>query len=377
MDTLSKLQLLADASRYDLACACGTKANDDHRQRTPDGMWLYPVQLPSGGTGIMLKTLLTNSCVNHCRYCPFRAGRDAPRCALEPEEVADTFMHFRRTRGVMGLFLSSGVQRDADHTMDRMLAAVKLLRHKHGFRGYVHLKIIPGASDAAIDDALSVASAVSLNFEAPTRSSFNALCPDKDYERHIVHPVRLISQLTGPGMRHAGVKQTTQFVVGAAEERDLDLLEAMSRLYGRLRMSRIYFSAYQRGTGEAGLPGEAPEKRAQSDGELLTREHRLYQVDFLLRKYGFQAGEIPVDGRGMLSLSIDPKEHWASLHPECFPVDVNAASRDELLRVPGLGPVTVDRVIAARRAGTRLGRLEDIGRPGKIMEKARGFLRFG
>jgi len=377
MDTLSKLQLLADASRYDLACACGTKANDDHRRRTPDGMWLYPVQLPSGGTGIMLKTLLTNSCVNHCRYCPFRAGRDGPRCALEPEEVADTFMHFRRTRGVMGLFLSSGVQRDADHTMDRMLAAVKLLRQKHGFRGYVHLKIIPGASDAAVESALSVASAVSLNFEAPTRTSFSVLCPDKDYERHIVHPVRLISHLTGPGMKHAGVKQTTQFVVGAAEERDRDLLEAMARLYGRLRMSRIYFSAYQRGTGDAGLPGEAPEKGSQSDGELLTREHRLYQVDFLLRQYGFQAGEIPVDGQGMLSLAIDPKEHWASLHPEYFPVDVNAASRGELLRVPGLGPIMVARVLAARRKGARLRRLEDIGQAGKLLCKAGAFLRFG
>ena len=174
MQATERLKLLADASRYDLSCACGTQ-KDEHRKRGPDGMWLYPATLPSGGTSIMLKTLLSSACAGDCRYCPLRSGRDTPRHTLAPEEVAEVFMEYVRRHHIHGLFLSSGVLRDPDYTMDRLVAVARILRRTHQYRGYLHLKVIPGASDAAIEETLSLASAVSLNVESPKRSAFAAL----------------------------------------------------------------------------------------------------------------------------------------------------------------------------------------------------------
>ena len=374
MDTREKLKLLAGASQYDLSCACGTRKNGDHRRRGSDGAWLYPVTLPSGGESIMLKTLLSNACVNDCRYCPFRTDRDNRRCTLEPEEVARLFLELVRQRGIHGLFLSSGVIRNADHTMDRLTAVARILRKKHRYGGYIHLKVIPGASDAAIEEAVSLANAVSLNVEVPTRSAFSTLCTTKDFDRDVVRPMKLISQLTAPGSRRSRVKQTTQFVVGAADETDIEIVTASSRLYDRLGVQRVYFSAYQRGLGDPDLPGEKP--RTSDPADLLTREHRLYQVDWLLRKYGFHADEIPFENDGSLSLKTDPKELWAQRHPEFFPVDVNRADKADLLRVPGLGPVTVARVLK-RRKQSRLRDIDSIGKWGKRLSKTARYVTFG
>jgi predicted DNA-binding helix-hairpin-helix protein len=374
VDTHEKLRLLADGSRYDLSCACGTKDGEDHRRRGPGGVWLYPTSLPNGGTSVLLKTLLSSACTNDCGYCPLRSDRDVRRCTLAPEEVARVFMDYVRAEGVFGLFLTSGVLRSPDYTMDRMLAAVRILRRRYEYRGYVHLKIIPGASDAAIEEALGLASAVSLNVEAPTRRTMAALSTRKDFERDIVQPMRLISRLTARGGPYAGVKQTTQFIVGASDETDTEIVRATFGLYKRLRLSRVYYSAYQRGLGDPALPGERREISGAQD--LLAREHRLYQVDFLLRKYGFRDDEIPFEPDGSLSLAADPKEIWARQHPERFPLDVNRADRWELLRVPGLGPVTVRRILEIRGGGGRLRRLEDLGRPGNRLRKAAGYVTF-
>lgn len=375
MDTQEKLAALADASRFDLSCACGTHDNDDHRRRGPDGVWLYPASLPRGGQCIMLKTLLSNACVNDCRYCPFRSDRDVRRATLRPEEVAQAFVDFSRRGGVHGLFLSSGVVRDADHTMAQMAAVARILRRKHDYRGFLHLKILPGASDAAIEDVLSLANAVSLNVEVPTAAAFAGLSRTKDYFRDIVRPLKRISQLTARGSRFGRVRQSTQFIVGASTETDAELVRATSALYERWSVSRVYFSAYQRGLGDPSLPGEQrPPARPE---DVLTREHRLYQMDWLLRKYGFGADEIPLEADGSLSLAADPKEVWAKHHPEFFPVDVNRAGREELLRVPGLGPVTVGRILEARRSGGRLRSLEEVGRPGKLLARAALHVKFG
>jgi predicted DNA-binding helix-hairpin-helix protein len=367
MDTEQKLRLLADASRFDLACACGTRANDDHRRRGQDGMWLYPVSLPNGGQSVMLKTLLSNACVNDCKYCPFRSDRDGPRCTLASEDVARVFMDYLQRRQVFGLFLSSGVIRDADHTMERMTAVAEILRRRYRFRGYIHLKIIPGASDAAIDKALALASAVSLNVEVPQRAAFALLSAKKDFDRDIVRPIRRISALTAPGSRHAGVKQTTQFIVGAAAEVDADIVKATFGLYRRLRLSRVYFSAYQRGLGDPDLPGE---RSAGTAADILTREHRLYQADFLIRKYKWSEEDFLFEGDGNLSLSADPKENWARRHPECFPVRLRTADRETLLRVPGIGPLTAGRILAARNSGAAW-RLEGLRLRGKRLEQVR------
>jgi len=372
MDTDKKLQILSDASRYDLSCACGTN-QDDRRKRTPEGVWLYPTSLPNGGTSILLKTLMSNVCTNDCRYCPFRSDQDARRVTLSPEEVARCFMGYVRRKRVIGLFLSSGVIGTPDDTMARMAAVGAILRGKYRYRGFLHMKIIPGSSQAAIDEILSLSSAVSLNVEVPTASVMKQLSAKKDFQRDIVDPIRRISALTSRGERFAGVKQSTQFIVGAADESDSQIVRAAYGLYKRLKINRVYYSAYQRGLGAAELPGE--NSAPVSPGDALTREHRLYQTDWLVRKYGFKDSEIPYGPGGNLSLEADPKEVWARRHPEFFPLDVNRADKFELLRVPGLGHVSVKRILELRANGGRVRRLSQIGKVGKRLAKAKRHLK--
>ncbi len=374
MDTQRKLEILADSSQYDLACACGTK-DQDRRKRSSEGTWLYPVSLPGGGKSILLKTLLSSVCVNDCKYCPFRSNRDVRRCTLKAEEIARIFMDYVRRKGIFGLFLSSGVIRNPDFTMDRMGAVARILRKQYQYRGYIHLKIIPGASDAAIEEIISLASAVSLNVETPRRSAMKQLSDQKDYDRDIVRSVKKISELTAPGSAYSRVSQTTQFIVGAADERDSEIVRATFGLYRRWRLNRVYFSAYQRGLGDSSLPGER--HPVGDPGNLLTREHRLYQADWLMRKYGFADDEIPFEADGNLSLQVDPKEAWARRHPEVFPMDVNRAGKFELLRVPGLGTVSVGRIMKMRTGGGKVRSIRQLGRYGKRLEKAAGYLKFG
>jgi len=370
MDVHEKLALLADASQYDLSCACGSH-DDDRRRRGADGLWVYPASLPRGGRSIMLKTLLSSTCVNDCRYCPLRRDQDVRRCTLTPDEVAKAFLEYVQRRNVFGLFLTSGVVRDADTTMDRMIAVARLLRYRHGYRGFLHLKIIPGASDAAIETALGLASAVSLNVEVPKGAALKAIAPQKDYVRDIVRPIQLISHLTSRGSRYARVKQTTQFIVGAATETDAEIVQATFGLYRRLHLERVYFSAYQRGLGDPALPGERSGGPARHD--VLTREHRLYQTDFLIRKYRWAPEDILFEADGSLSLAVDPKQRWADRHPEFFPVRALRADREALLRVPGLGPTTVARLIETRRQ-TVVRSLRDVGVRGRRLAKAETYV---
>jgi predicted DNA-binding helix-hairpin-helix protein len=377
-DTHQKLEILSDDAKYDLACACGTR-QDEHRTRGGNGRWIYPVTLPNGGTSVLLKTLISNVCSNDCRYCPLRQEQDIRRCTLSPEETARVFLDYHARREVFGLFLSSGVVGTPDATMERLNATARILRSKHQFKGYIHLKVIPGASDAAIDEAVSLASAVSLNIETPGAKHLARLSTRKDYLRDIIRPIKRISELTARGSRFAKVKQTTQFIVGPAGESDVEIVKYMWGLYDRLRLHRIYFSAFQRALGDASLSvepsGQPGPDAAARPGDPFMREHRLYQVDFLMRKYGFTDADIPCDEKGYLSLEIDPKEGWAARHPEFFPVHVNKASRSELLRVPGLGPVTVNRIVELRRT-QQVRDLHQIGRMGARLEKARSYLAF-
>ena len=371
-DTHQKLEILSDDAKYDLACACGTN-RDDTRRRGGDGRWIYPVTLPGGGQSVLFKTLISNVCTNDCKYCPLRQQQDIRRCSLSPEETVATFLDYFNRRKVFGLFLTSGVIGSPDATMDRLNTTARLLRQRHQFRGYIHLKVIPGASRAAIDEAVALASAVSLNIETPGAANLARLSSKKDYLRDIIDPIKHISQLTARGSRFEKVKQTTQFVVGPAGESDSEIVKYMWGLYDRLRLHRIYFSAYQKGLGDASLPAEGPGGDASTG--MFVREHRLYQVDFLMRKYGFTDSDILFDARGNLSLEVDPKEVWASGHPEFFPVPVNRASRRELLRVPGLGPMTVSCILQLRRT-QRIGRLEDLGAVGVRLRKAQPYLAF-
>ena len=370
-DTRQKLQILIADAKYDLACACN--CNDQGRQRGGDGKWIYPVTFPSGGKTTLFKTLISNVCSGDCKYCPLRAQVDIRRCTLAPQETATVFMDYLRQRKVFGLFLTSAVMGTADATMDKLNTTARLLRKKHGFKGYVHLKIIPGASDAAVEEALSLASTVSLNIETPGEKNLTKLSGRKDYVRDIIEPMKLISRLTSRGSKYERVKQTTQFIVGAAGEADAEIVKYTYGLYKRLGLHRVYFSAYQRGLGDPAIAGERIVQAGPAD--VFMREHRLYQVDFLIRKYGFADSEIVFDEAGNLSLATDPKEAWAQQHPEAFPVNVNRASRLELLRVPGLGPVTVNRIIDQREAG-RIRAIEEIGKVRGRLAKANAYLAF-
>jgi len=369
--TIEKLATLSRDSQYDLACACGTP-DDGHRRRSANDQWIYPVTLPGGGVTFLFKTLLSNECVNNCKYCPLRAGTDAGRCALSPEELAKAFLSYCRAGKVSGLFLSSSVRDNPDATMERINRTALILR-KQQFRGYIHLKVIPGASEAAIRQSVSLASAVSLNIETAGENNFRHLSTTKDYLKDIIRPIQLISRLTAKGSPYQRVKQTTQFVVGASNETDKEIIRYSWNLYRKLDLHRIYFSAYQRGAGDASLPGE---RSALSNRDLLTREHRLYQVDWLMRKYGFSADEIPVDGGGNLSLDVDPKEMWAKCHPEFFPVNINQGEPERLLRVPGIGQAAIDRILAFRSNGTRIRSLESLGKMTKTLKKAAPYVTF-
>jgi predicted DNA-binding helix-hairpin-helix protein len=369
--TIEKLRILSQDSQYDLACACGS-SKEDKRIRSQDGKWIYPVAMQDGRWTFLFKTLLSNVCVNDCKYCPLRANRDPRRCSLDPEEAARTFLDHYNAGKVTGLFLSSGLTGTPDNTMERINRTAAILR-RNDFRGYIHLKVMPGSSNAAIEQALSLANAVSLNIETAGEQNFKTLNTSKDYLTDVIGPIKLISKLTERGARYSRVSHTTQFIVGASNETDKDIVKYSWGLYKRLKLDRIYFSAYQRGAGEKDLPGESS---ACSNEDILMREHRLYQSDWLMRKYNFKENEIPFDEKGNLYIDTDPKEAWAKLHPEFFPVNLNKASRDELLRVPGFGYITVDQIIEGRGNGGSINSTLRLGKPGKRLNKASKYITF-
>jgi predicted DNA-binding helix-hairpin-helix protein len=332
----TKIAALSRSASHDLSCACGPS---NPRQRGADGLWIYPSALPSGQRVPMLKVLQSSGCERACIYCSERLGGRSPSLTLEPHELANAFLELHRQHQVFGLFLSSAIRGGAVATMDRMLGTVELLRARHRFKGYVHLKIIPGCRPDQVDRAMALATRVSVNMEAPAARHLSRIAPSKHFERQILAPMRQIAQAEADG-RFDRAGQTTQFVVGAAGESDREIVGAADKLYRDLRLDRVYYSSLQPqvGTPSAELP-HVP----------FVREHRLYQVDFLLRRYGFGFQEIGFDERGSLPLDVDPKTAWARRHPERFPVEVNTAPLSELLRIPGIGPRSAERIVKVRR----------------------------
>jgi predicted DNA-binding helix-hairpin-helix protein len=383
MDVRDKLDILSRDAQYDLSCACGTKNVEEHRFRGDNNSWVYPVTVASGGSGIILKTLLSNMCSSDCRYCPLRENVDSRRVSLSPDEIAKFFINFISHRPLIGIFLSSGIIRNADYTMDRLIGVATLLRYRYRYKGYIHIKIIPGASRAAIDSALSVASAVSLNIEAPGEKHFQLLSSKKRYQTDIIQTLQYISQQIQQNSRFKRVHTTSQFIVGASDESDKEILNYTYGMYDRLRMGRLYFSAYQAGLGEASLPGEirriekenAPFTLSGSltDDSLLNREHRLYQADFLFRQYKFTYDDLIFDQKGNLDLSEDPKMVWAHHHPEFFPISVKNGKKEELLKVPGIGPATANKIVKLRRE-TPISDLTQLYLPRHLYYKASKYL---
>ncbi len=387
MDTQSKLDILSRDAQYDLSCACGTKNPLEHRKRNATGSgWLYPTTMASGGPGIILKTLLGNRCTNDCKYCPLRTGQDFRPVALSPREMASFFYEFQAKRPLLGLFLSSAVLGSAGQTMDLLVDTARILRKEYCYRGYIHLKIIPGSSKESIDEALRYASALSLNIETPGVQHFTQLTQAKRYEEDILKPLTYLASQTAKGSRYERVHTSSQFIVGASNELDREILLYTSRMYTELHMGRLYFSAYQQGLGDPCIPGEQKREFSNEQLELfefgsqkehaqnsLTREHRLYQADWLLRKYGFSYEEFLFGKDGNLSLTEDPKLAWAKANPQFYPISVKKSSKQALLRVPGLGPAYVNRIITRRRESP-LSCLEDMHLPLHVLELARPFL---
>jgi predicted DNA-binding helix-hairpin-helix protein len=337
MDAEAKIDLLGGAARYDICRGCGTESS---RTRDDLGRWIYPAIRPDGKRIAMLKVLQSNVCEKDCAYCANRSGRDEPRSSFRPEELARLFDEMARRNLVQGLFLSSGVYRNVDYATERMLATVELVRRRYQFGGYIHLKILPGADEASIEASLNLADRVSVNLEAPNAERIRALSSTKDFRRELVAPLMTADRLRH-GL-HRRVSLTTQFVVGAAHESDAELLRTSSWLYRHLNLARAYYSAFQpiRDTPLENL-----------DATPTWREHRLYQADFLLRQYGFGFDELVFGSGGNLMREADPKLTWARQHPEFFPIELNTAPRTELLRVPGIGPISAAEILNRRRQG--------------------------
>ncbi|MFL5076407.1 MAG: putative DNA modification/repair radical SAM protein [Microvirga sp.] len=365
-----KLRILADAAKYDASCASSgapkRAAGRDGLGSTSNG--ICHAYTPDGRCVSLLKILLTNYCLYDCAYCINRRSSNVARARFAVQEVVDLTIAFYKRNYIEGLFLSSGIVRDADHTMEQLLLVAKTLRREHGFEGYIHLKTIPEASPWLIEQAGLWADRLSINLELPTEASLRRLAPEKDagsIGRAMGRMRERIDEARAEGRRFSPAGQSTQLVVGADAASDETVLRKSASLYRDYDLRRIYYSGFSPiPDASRALPATAPPLR---------REHRLYQADWLMRNYAFAIDEVAeaTDG-GMLPLDIDPKLAWALKHRDRFPVDVNTAEREMLLRVPGLGTRAVERIVAARRH-CRL-RLDDVARVTASLRRARPFL---
>jgi predicted DNA-binding helix-hairpin-helix protein len=306
---------------------------------------IHPAVMPNGKKTRLLKTLLSSACERDCFYCPFRAGRDFRRATFAPEEFARLFMQLHKADLADGLFISSALAGGGIRTQEKLLDTAEILRGKLGFRGYIHLKIMPGAEKGQVFRAMQLADRVSVNLEAPSKARLEKLAPRKIFWEELLRPLRWVNEIRKTRPAHEGWKgkwasSTTQFVAGGADESDLELLSTTARGYSDLGLARTYFMAFNP------VPDTPMENKSPTPA---LRELRLYQASFLLRDYGFDLEELPFAADENLPLPTDPKEAWAELHLKHNPIEVNDASPRDLLRVPGVGPKRVKKILAARR----------------------------
>lgn len=324
-------------------------------KRQDEAIYTSRALLPNGKRIILLKTLLTSACERDCYYCPFRSGRNFKRTTLMPSEMARAFISLYRAGIVQGIFLSSGLHGSGIRTQDRLLATIEILREKYAYEGYVHLKLMPGAEHAQVERAMQLSDRVSLNLEAPNTKRLALLAPRKLFIEELLQPMRWVEDIRRSKPAQLGWKRrwpslTTQFVVGAVNESDHELLAVTQALHQNLNLSRAYFSAFHPNsdTPFESLPPTPP-----------TRQYRLYQASYLLRDYGFNMKDLLFSTNGNLPQDIDPKTAWANAHISEAPIELNRASRRDLLRIPGIGPKSAITIINARRRG-RLRKIEDL-----------------
>lgn len=388
MDTTAKLALLADAAKYDVACT-SSGIDRDARMGALGNATAAGICHSFSADGrciTLLKVLFTNVCVFDCAYCASRCSNDVPRASFRPRELADLTMEFYRRNYIEGLFLSSGVLKSPDYTTERIIECLRILREEYGFRGYIHAKAIPGTSSDLLAALGLLADRISVNMELPSSESLELLCPNKTRDS-IVAPMRQIREGiaedrdTRALMRRdacymaqrrparktrafAPAGQSTQMIIGATPETDFQILNLSSSLYKTMHMKRVFFSAYLSVNEDGRLP--------QGNAVQLDREHRLYQADWLMRFYKFDAAELIDEGQPFLATDIDPKANWAINHLDRFPIEVNTAPYEELLRVPGIGVRGAKAIVGARRA-TALGEAE-LRKLGVAYKRARFFI---
>ena len=374
--SLEKLKILAGAAKYDVSCA----SSGTQRSNTKGGIgnasaWGICHSFAEDGRCIsLLKIMLSNFCIYDCAYCINRKSNDIPRTSFTPEEIANLTIEFYRRNYIEGLFLSSGVLRNPDYTMERMVSVAKLLRTEHKYNGYIHLKAIPGASPQLIADAGRWADRLSVNIEIPTENNLKLLAPDKDF-KSVLEPMKIISNnileskeerkkhRSAPLFSPSG--QSTQLIIGATNDTDHTILKLSSALYTRRDLKRVYYSGY--------IPVNSYDNRLPAlNTPPLRREHRLYQADWLLRFYGFKANEIVNAENPNLDLELDPKVTWALRNPHLFPVDINKADPLMLLRIPGIGTHSVQLILMARKHN-RLNS-SHLQKMGVVMKRARFFI---
>lgn len=373
---LEKLNILADAAKYDVSCASSGISRPAVKGGigTATGWGICHSFTPDGRCISLFKILLTNHCIYDCAYCTNRRSNDVKRTAFTPRELAELTIAFYQRNYIEGLFLSSGVMRNPDYTMEQMLRVVKLLREQYRFNGYIHMKAIPGASDNLIAQAGRYADRMSVNLEIPSEENLKLLAPEKNYSE-VFAPMRFIQQgmlesaedrkkfRSAPRFLPAG--QSTQLIIGATPDNDHQILTLASALYRRPSFKRVYYSGYiPVNNGDSRLPTLAAPP--------LVRENRLYQADWLMRFYQFKASEIVDESHPDLDLDLDPKMGWALRHPEFFPVDVNTAPYEMILRVPGIGVKSAKLIVASRRYG-RLSSTQ-LKKIGVVMKRAQYFI---
>jgi len=375
MDIIEKLKILADAAKYDVSCS----SSGSNRSNQPGGvgnsatMGICHSWSDDGRCISLLKILQSNDCVYNCSYCVNRASNDIPRATLTPEEVCDLTMNFYRRNYIEGLFLSTAVLTLPDHTMEMLLQTVKKLREEYRFNGYIHLKAIPGADTRLIEEAGCYVDRMSVNIELPSQQGLKLLAPQKKKEA-IVKPMSFLNShiqaskeerrksRKAPLFVPAG--QTTQLIVGATPDPDLQILRLSESIYKKFHLKRVYYSAYVPVTRHPNLPDLVKPP--------LLREHRIYQADWLLRFYGFNAEELLDDQNPNFAEDYDPKTDWALRNLHYFPVEINRADYEKLLRVPGIGVKSAKRILSARRVAS-LG-FDDLKRIGVVMKRAQYFI---
>jgi predicted DNA-binding helix-hairpin-helix protein len=395
MDAEVKLQLLADNASFEpgeeqhaevppfnQVASCGHSpaelkhaydqlqaGNASTLEAKKNSLGIHHAVMPGGKTIALLKTMLTSACERDCYYCPFRAGRDFRRATFKPEEMAKTFNELQRAKFAEGLFLSSGVAGGGVRTQDRLIDSIDILRNKLSYRGYVHLKIMPGTERDQVLRAMQLSDRISINLEAPNSRRLADLAPHKVFLEELLQPLQWAEEIrkTQParlGWNGKWPSLVTQFVVGAVGENDLEILSTTAYLIKKLRLARTYYSAFNPVVNTP-LENHVPENP--------WREHRLYQSSFLLRDYGFDLEDLPFLQSGFLPLDVDPKIAWARQNLVEKPIEINRADRRELLRVPGIGPKGVDAILVARRKST-LRDLKDLKALGVLVARAAPFV---